>query len=486
MFAIATAGFGVGLAVLFTQGILAPIVFLVSAFGFFAAFGLAFPRVSRLSLLPRFLLLIYAMPFSVLAGYLLLPDYVWTWTPEANAVLSDHIVRQMTTIGLIGLIGLVVGYRGPSLLLPRLRKRRLLELPRTARMRALHGGLFTVLLMVALLFSYASAPAQTILQTAYGGEQLLTLAVAINFPGAFIVSYVLFCVLFIDLQRDTQQARRQRKTVAFFAVLAYVVVFLQLLRGDRESSGLIAAILALYLTAGPLVRRFAESRNASRSRMRRAALMLALIVPIFIGVASVRYTASDPSQPFSAVRALSEGWRHSPWTMILLTNFAATVLYDSEQLEYRLGRTYADYMLSLPPGIVTKALGLERPLEASTNLAVDLVATGLTAGGAHIVLTPFVNFGIFGVLVIMTIYGFTVAVLDIQQQSLGLMRRLIWAALFVTGFLWFWYGEMALIRGVMSAVFVGVLYRLAISLSPARSPVGFPVARSRLSPDGIG
>lgn len=467
MFAIATGALGVALAALFAQGILAPIKSLVIVFGLLAAYGLAFPRVSRLSLLPRFLLLVYALPFSVLAGYLFVPDYVWTWTPEANAVLSDQIVRQMTTIGLVGLIGMIVGYRGPSLVLRRLWKRRRVEQPRTTGMRALHGAVFACLLAMALLFSYLSAPAQTILETAYGGEQLLTLAVAINFPGAFVVSYVLFCILFIDLQRDDHPARRWRKTATFLAVLAYVVVFLQLLRGDRECSGLIAALFALYLTAGPFVRSGAEPLAGARSRIRKAALMLALIVPVFIGIASARYTVSDRSESLDPVRALSEGWQQSPWTMILLTNLAATTLYGNDELEYKLGRTYRDYVLSLPPGIVTNALGIVRPVEASANLAVDLVATGLTGGGAHIVLTPFVNFGIFGVLVIMALYGFVIALIDVQQQSFGVMRRIVWAAMFVTGFLWFWYGEMAMVRGLMSAVLTGLLYRLSVSLSPA-------------------
>jgi hypothetical protein len=457
------AAAGLLLAILFNVGILAPISVLIVSLFLVAAWGLAFPRVSRTSLLPRFLILIYTLPFTVLIGYLFVPDYVWTWTPQGRAALNDILMRQLITVGLVGLIGLTVGTRVPRVFFTRYWRSRRFAPPSVEPKRALAFTPYAVLLLLALLFSYLSAPAETILDTPYGGEQLFTLAVAVNFPSAFIVSYVLLALLFVDFEREERRHRRRWKVLLLTVTVLYIVLNLQLLRGDRECSGLIAALIALYVTSQPV----SAARNwvrAGRRRVRRAAIAVAIIVPVFIGIASARITLSDPSRPFQPIEALKVGWSTSPWTMTLLSNLAAAWLYQNGELAYRYGSTYRDYVLSLPPGILTRAIGIERPVETDTNLAAELVNSGLTGGGAHVVLTPFINFGTIGALIIMGVYGVLIACIDLEQQLRDSVR-LLWASMFVVGFLWFWYGEMAGIRGVMCAAIAWLLYRVLLGFS---------------------
>ncbi|MGE3540341.1 MAG: hypothetical protein AB7N91_23230, partial [Candidatus Tectimicrobiota bacterium] len=430
--------------------------------GVFTLWALLKIRVSYLSLLPRFMILVYSMPFSILLGHLLSHDYIWAWTPKSIALVADVVLmRQLTTVGLVGSMGFVSGMYWIMLWRSSLnRLQRTLPQGKAAHTRTLDLPWYYILLTISLFFSYLSAPKDTIFQISYGGEELLnTLATALNFNASYVVSYIILVVLFLDVQREWNVTRKKRKRFSLGATTLYIIIFLQLLRGDRESSGLIVALAALYLTSPIRQVAFIFWKQIIINRLNRLVIPTGIVVTIFILLASARVTLSDAGSAFNILDALQAGWSTSPWTMTLFTNLGVASLYRDGTLDYRYGQTYFDYMLSLPPGVLTQLFGYERRLEAWNNPGVDVWNTGITSGGLHIALVPFMNFGILGVFFFLALYGAVIAYLELISQRETFWPKLLWASTFVIGFIWFWYTDMSMIRGMMAALLVGFLYK---------------------------
>jgi hypothetical protein len=130
-------------------------------------------------------------------------------------------------------------------------------------------------------------------------------------------------------------------------------------------------------------------------------------------------------------------------------------------MEYYYGRTYWDYLLSLPPGILTRALGVLRPTDQQGGNAA-LWFPGVSGGGVHIAVVPFKNFGIWGLFFVLGLYGFWMARLENKNATMRFWPRILYGAVVTSSLFWFWYGDMNLIRGVTAALLLGILYRVLI------------------------
>jgi hypothetical protein len=269
--------------------------------------------------------------------------------------------------------------------------------------------------------------------------------------------------LAVDIERDRDAASRRKKLLTLGLGVAYVVVVFQLLRGDRESSGLIVALAALYLTSPLRKTTRADSFAAIRKRIRRLTLPLLSAAVVYVWLGGARSLLIAGAESIGPMAMLQFGLSQNTWTAVLWRNLGTAWEYRHGLIHYKLGQTYLDYLLSLPPGFVTKAFGVDRPLEAWQGIAYEDPA-GISAGGLHVVIAPFKNFGIAGALCVLFIYGWIGGYLDILNSRGSLAARLLWAATLCSGFLWFWYGDMPFIRAIMIAVAIYWMYRVAISL----------------------
>jgi hypothetical protein len=132
------------------------------------------------------------------------------------------------------------------------------------------------------------------------------------------------------------------------------------------------------------------------------------------------------------------------------------------------GRTYLQYVLSLPPGFITRALGVERPIE--TDRGPNFWFTDISAGGVHVVTVPFRNLLAPGAFVVLLLYGYLIARSEIAGQRSFWLARLWYGSMFVVSAQWFWYGDIVFIREVMSfgaaAAVYAVVHRIgALSFS---------------------
>jgi hypothetical protein len=454
------------------NGLRPPSAIVVAAMLAATLWGMLVPRVTRLNLLPRMMLFVYALPFSALLGYLIWDDYLWVFTARGFALGQDpEVMSVLTLTGLTGVCALVAAFHTVTAFTdPSDHRAR----PNTSH--ALGNGIFAVLIALAVGLSVLSSAPETVFQSAYGARQGDSAAAAINFPAAFLLSYVVFVLLWIDIERETDLTSRRWKMVGLVVAVTYVVVVLQILRGDRESSGLIAAFAALYLTA-PTVHRFAPSSSVVRARLVRLVLPLAVLVTIFIALGKAREAVSQISERLSLGQMVRLGFSQNTWTGVLWTNLGTAWEFQQERLNYRMGKTYVDYALSLPPGVVSRAYGYVRPEESGQGLASEDPA-GVSSGGLHVVITPFKNFGALGVLGVLFIYGTLIGLAERANGRGGQLARFLWASAFCASFIWFWYGDMPIIRAVMAVLIFFPFYNLAISSR-------YVFGRSRLSMGAI-
>jgi hypothetical protein len=429
--------------------------------------GLAVARETRLSLLPRFLIVLYALPFSALVGYLFSADFAWVFTPHGYDIIQDRVVlRDMIAIGIVGFCGLIAGvaaasYRGNS--------PPILDVSRPVAARTLGTGVFVALAALSVGISWLSAPAETIFQKAYMTDQAATAAARVNFASASLVSYILLVVLALDIERDTHRSSRHKKLIALAIGVAYVVIVLQLLRGDRESSGLIVALASVYLTSPIRKRRVKRPERVIRRRIRRLVLPMLVAGVLYVSLGGARSLLVAGAETVGIKGMLQFGLSQNTWTAVLWTNLGTAWEYRHGLLHYKLGQTYVDYLISLPPGVITKAFGVERPLEAAQGIVFEDPA-GLSAGGLHIVIAPFKNFGMAGALLILFLYGWVAGKIETMNTKGTLAARLLWASTMCAGFLWFWYGDMPYVRALMMTLLTYWLYRFALSLSWVTRP----------------
>ena len=447
---------GTVLVFCFELGYLPPVQW--SVVGLFGLFAVAMwrVRISELSLLARLALALYVLPFLVTLRYLF-EDHVHWWPIPLAEDFQDtpRTLEIMLALGLLGLVGLVTGLllAGPSR-------------PTVATQEplpVLGAGSYLAGLGAAFGLSWLSAPSETILVARYSLDQSVTPSSALHFDAAYLMAYILLCVLLVDADFDRGRPRRRStKLLCLLAVSGYIIVFHQLLRGDRECTGLMAAMLAHALTS---VHATGSTRPlVLRRRLVAVAVASALMVTGLVGLTVTRMTLGE--RALLSPQTLLEGATNSTWTAVLLSDLSLADRFRRGEMKVEGGRTYLDYLLSLPPGFLADALGWRRPLEASRGpftLFMDVAS-----GGCHLPLVPFMNFRWVGVFLVLTLNGWMLGRMERWANHPGRAQRFAYIATFTFLPFWLWYGDMYLIRGAMGMALCWGAYRVATGLGLKR------------------
>jgi hypothetical protein len=452
---------GVVAASLFVLGAQVPVQLQVVVLTLLTLLGVIGCRIGRSSFLPRYAILVYTLPFAPTLMYLVNPSFTWWLTPESiDLMRRPAVINVMMLTGVVGLAGLTAG----------------LGLAATLRARAapvqqfqvatpLSWPAFAILMAVALLLSWLSAPEGTVFTNTYAEIVGSARAERLGLNAAVFLSYALLLLAAVDAEVTEGGTRRLKQAVLTGTVL-YIVIVFQLLRGDRESMALIAGFVGLYLTARPS--QYATLKTRSQRRGLRLVLLAAPVFVLYAVVGLLRNLIAAPSvgglnaAEFSVLSFLASS------TAVLLTNLGIAAQHVSGSLDYLFGRTYIDYLISLPPGVLTHALGISRPLESTAGPAYW--TEGISAGGIHIALVPFRNFGIGGTFVVLGGIGFAIGRLEQRVQTGGPTTRIFYAVIASMLIFWFWYGDMYIIRALMMAgVLAGVYHALSHAAVHARS-----------------
>lgn len=473
MMALAWLSGGAVMAVTFSTGQLPPLQLTIILLAILTVVAIASLRITELSIMSRLYVLLFSMPFSATLGYLVDREFVWWNTPTNVLLCQNHgLINEMLTMVTVGLCGMMFGIEFMAIFSRKqFRAPAPSSDPPPAR-AALTLPVVWFLLFISFMCSWLHAPEETIYTAAYASADAgggMDKEAGLN--ASYLISYLILTLLIIDSEQERPGSRRQRlKLFASFSVLAYIVVIFQLLRGDRECAGLLAALVMLYITnprMGAARTRLAQGFQQFR-RAAKLAVPLTFCVMVFLALGSLRHSASQASQEQSRIwDMVIDGATQNTWTAVALNNLGLAADYNYGTIEYMYGQTYLDYILSLPPGAITKALGYERPLEGEANPASWYFGL-IAAGGMHPVVVPFRNLGIWGVLGVMALFGTFICYCEAMNERGTLFARLLYGCVCTSSMLWFWYGDMNMIRTVMAWAILSMLHQFA-AVAPQRS-----------------
>lgn len=468
LLALAWLSGGVVSALLFVTAQLPPLRVTILLLATLTVVGIALLRVTELSFMSRLFVFLFVLPFSATLGYLFDNDYVWWQTPAAILLCQDHmLINEMLSMVIVGLCGLMAGIEVVALRVSRtcpvvpghfetsLRNRPTLMLP-----------VVGILLAVAFVLSWMSAPTQTIFVAAYASAEAGGgMAQEAGLNSSYLISYLILILICVDAEHDRPGSYQQSfKLIATMTVTAYIVVVLQLLRGDRECAGLLAALVMLYISS-PLTaatRKRVRQGFLQMSRLLKVGLPLAACAVLFLALGTLRDSASRSSSDNRSVwQVIADGASENTWTAVALNNLGLAADYHYGNIEYLYGRTYFDYVLSLPPGPFAKAIGYERPLEADANPGMwySWQSGSIACGGIHPVVVAFKNFGILGVFGVMFLCGAFICWCETNNSNGTLSGRLMFGCVATSSMLWFWYGDMTMIRTLMAWAILTVMHR---------------------------
>jgi hypothetical protein len=456
---------------LFHQGNFAPIILSASVFALVTWYLVRLYRRSRLGPLTMLLFVAYALPFIHVIPYLWF-DFdaespLFLWGLMANPYMTDSRIIELTSmIGAIGAAGFAVGaslfQRKSSLILSH---------EGIAHFRPTRGTLSVAVFLgwvgVAIALSWISAPTDTVFTAAYTGSKA-TLE-SWNFASAWMLSYALLVFALADSMFEHSVAvGRFKRRVVLFSILV-IVIWFQILRGDRDSLPFVfAAMLMYYVWGNGLL----GSKKTSVRINRPIMLALALVIfgaAFFVGAARNALTGvGDFSDLLAAIADLNaagafrlDNLVSGTWSAVLLTPLSVAGDYINDSLPLQYGQTYVDLLASTMPGFLADWVGYARPIDAFRGPAWEMT---FGMGGTHAVVVPFINFRMAGVFVILAISSLLFS--EIERYAL---RRVTVSNLALLGTIamatphWLWYGEKNIMTALIIWLVLANFYNLRLT-----------------------
>jgi hypothetical protein len=454
----------------FHVGVYPPIALSVAVFTATSFYLLKKYRAHETGLLVLWFFITYALPFVHLVPYLWFdfdaeaPRVMWGM-PVNPYMVDKSVVELMAVIGALGAVGFVIGQRlgGTQ------RGKHGWDdagVKRPVAGRSLTIPLFCVLVGVSVLLSWLYAPRATIFQARY------TEGVAIsqdwNFGSIWMVSYIVLVWCLADAVLDADRRRARLKKAIVVATLLVIVGWLQLLRGDREA---IPLAMASIFMMGRWQSRIARGSVVRVRVWTRKSVVLggALIVVLSYLVGALRSSLAGMDWK-SAAEVVADLWAegalgfdnlvHGTWSAVLLTPLSIAGDYLAGSLGLKLGRDYLNYVLSLPPGFLADWLGYQRPIDAWHGPAWEMT---YGIGGTHAVVVPFMNFRAIGVVLVLALWGYIVALCEKRASSgRSVGNAALWGTLVMVAPHWFWYGDKYFINAMIIWYGAALLYRFAV------------------------
>jgi len=426
-------------------------------------------REKRAGVLALLLWLIYALPFIHLVEYLWFDFSQDTslklFILEINPYMFEQRIVELTgMIGAVGGIGVGLGIVLSGKLLVRdigsiLNNNRL-------QRRTLPFIIWLTWVTVGVILSWLAAPKEAIDTAAYTASE--SAVQGFGFDSAFLISYVILIYSLCDALLENNVKMKALKKITVYCAISFVVVFLQLMRGDRECLPLIVAVALIS------VYWMAPNRSSHENHLifTKLLILCGAIMLVALVVGSVRHSLTDGNtievvaHHFSMlfVSGLSSvaSLMHGTWSGILLTPFSVAGDYIHELCPLRLGKDYWDFFLSIPPGFAAKALGYARPIDSLHGPAWEMRYGG---GGTHATVLPFINFRMIGVFLIQALVAYLLTAYEkVILKKVNMLNLAAIGTIVTVLPLWLWYGEKNIINGFIIWAALGCLYRVSLSL----------------------
>ena len=465
---------GLASVAIFAFSIYFPVAVSVIFLTFISIFFAVKMQKKNIGILMPLMWLICALPFIHIIPYLWL-SYdnteilgIW-WGLTVNPYMQNKEVIELT-----GMIGVVTGLGfafGCSFLLrsgdkdetPR-------GLPNKPMPHHLSFGVWIIWMLVGVLLSWLSAPQQNVFNAVYTlSDSLIQNS---NFASAWTISYVVLIFGFCDAILDEDVYRKHWKIGIFLCAISYVVIVLQLLRGDRESLPMVIGLILVYFCWSPKKR---ESKPSNYAWIKWVvAGVILLITSMLVGVMRSELAEVDGVAPLieklsigvnSGALGLANLFRGT-WTGVALTPLSVAGDNIYGLLPIKFGSDYWDLLASIVPGFVADAIGYSRPIDGNHGPAWEM-RYGI--GGTHFSVLPFMNFRLAGVFFISSLISYLLSLIEtkaLKKCTVATLALLCTVVMIAPH--WFWYGEKNGMNGFVIFILMLLLYKLSISVKVAR------------------
>jgi hypothetical protein len=423
--------------------------------------------------------IVYALPFIHIIPYLWFdfdaesPSIMWGLA--ANPYQTDkRIIELMSMIGAVGAAGFATG---TTLLKGRLSMAlsdSVVEYNRRHR-KTLSLPVFVMWVTISIVLSWINAPVDTILTAAYAEAK--SMSDSWNFSSAWMISYAVLLFALADslFDVDSRAGKLKRKIVLFAFLL--IVIWFQLLRGDRESLTCVIGALLMYYV---WTKSYRGSIKSQAKVMWPAIISLVFVVLIvsylvekmrifFVGVENLSDLVKVVSDLKEAGTIRFDNILTGTWSGVLLTPLSVAGDYLNGTLPFHYGQTYLDLLRSIIPGFVADWIGYTRPIDSLRGPSWQMIYGG---GGLHAVVVPFIDFRIVGVFLIMALWG--LLFLKIEKYAIKHLSIKNFALLGIIAMAiphWLWYGEKNIMNALVIWFILSILYRIRITPVAERSPV---------------
>lgn len=425
-------------------------------------------KTKRIGALMTILLMIYLLPFIHIIPYLWFDfnsEPKGLWGLAVNPYMLDERVIQLTAVlGATGAVGMAFGI---SLVRSRIARDNGMNTDGTRRIfQSMSFEIWLFWLLMGVMLSWISAPQETVFTAAYTMSK--SLHADINFDSAWMMSYVILTFVYIDALIDRTPLRRKVKWILALVAVAFVFIWLQLLRGDRESIPWIFALAIInYYWAAPFLKR----RRVAKIKWVKLSILVFILVfgSMIVGALRSNVYGENFSDTLSMMYEMfSEGslgtsnMLKGTWSAVLLTPLSVAGDHIYGYLNMKYGQTYLDIFLSIPPGFIANAFDYERPLNAMRGLSWEM-RYGI--GGTHALVAPFVNFGMVGVFLIPAIWSYIFKRYEIKALSnISVINLSFLAIIVLASPHWLWYGEKNGINALILWFMFAFFYRVSIKI----------------------
>jgi hypothetical protein len=455
--------FGLTSIVLFERDVFVPIPVSLAVVALAGWYLFSQFRRSRVGPLSMLLFVVFTLPFIHLFPYLWFdfdaPAPMRMWGLATNPYMVDETIIKLTaTIASVGAAGFAAGV----FLVPQhLQTAGALPVLRQNTAKSLSLPLFASWTGVALLLSSVAAPAETLFTSRY--TESAARSAAWNFSSAWLASHTFLVYALADAMFEPSEVIRSLKRRIFFYSTLLLVVWFQLLRGDRESLPLVVAALFMYYAWGKDLRFF------PREKVRLLAPALLVLAVFFVAylVGNLRHSLSGVESVAGFERVLggptSEGSSRfqdafsGTWSAVLLTPLSVAGDYVNGAMPMDYGQTYVDLILSITPGFIADWVGYTRPIDAFHGPAWRMT---YGQGGTHAVVLPFMAFRMAGVFSIVAAWSFATARIERDSvRGLTVQRLSLLGVVAMATPHWLWYGEKSIINALAFWLLLSFLYR---------------------------
>ena len=429
--------------------------------------------IKKINVLSYIIFIVFSLPFIHIPYYIFFEFGTykyWLYGLASNPYMLDQTVIELTAmLGVTGSCALIIGFLlsgGKN----EFKNKLLLKSPPDG-FKTLNIYFSFLFLMLGLFFTLISYPSDSLFDKAYGSPN--TVKEGINFASSWMVGLIIITFVYCDAWLDRSKNYGFYKRILCLIFILYIVIFLQLMRGDREGLPWIIAILSCPLFCSRI---FTDIKNYKINKLTvLSIILLILFINLLVGIMRIAlldlhlaeifdllvYYFTADACPHRACYGFLDLF-NGTWSAVLLTpiSLAGDHVYDSYIYQYsglNWGSDYLDLFLSLPPGFVADFFGYVRPIDGSNGPAWEM---RYGAGGVHAIVLPFRNFSIVGILVIFTFIGFLISKIEVStMKNFTVSGLALILTLITTSPHWLWYGDKSIMNALIIWFGFSLLYR---------------------------